>query len=102
MTQRIYKWGVPVKDDFTIELPEDARVLTVQTQGGIGGAPQMWVLCDPNAKKERRRFRVFGTGHPVESDDDLEYVGTFQLEDGALVFHLFEAMTTLAATPVVT
>lgn len=40
-----------------------------------------------------RHFRIKGTGHAA--DDIGDYIGTFQLNGGSLVFHLFEA---LAAT----
>jgi len=91
----IHKYAVDARGEFTLLLPLDARILSVQTQGAAG-RPQMWVLVNPCAPPQVRKFRLFGTGHPVESNDDLEYVGTFQMEDGNLVFHLFEAtLTTL-------
>ncbi len=73
-----------------IEMPRHARVLTVQVQHGT---PYLWVLVNPDAATAPRIFRVFGTGHPVEfPEDDGDYVGTFQLQGGALVFHVFEQL----------
>lgn len=43
---------------------------------------------DPQARARPVRFRLAGTGHPI-AEADLRYVGTFQLADGALVFHVF-------------
>jgi hypothetical protein len=50
----------------------------------------MWALVNPEASKEKRRFELYGTGHDVPESDGLIHVGTFQMQDGALVFHLFE------------
>jgi hypothetical protein len=85
----IYKYPVPIDDYFTLELPFGARPLSVQVQNG---GPQLWVLIDPGERRtEERRFRLAGTGHPIEeSSDFLEYISTFQLSGGALVFHVFE------------
>lgn len=38
---------------------------------------------------EIRTFAIYGTGHVQESICG-EYIGTFQLHSGALVFHVFE------------
>lgn len=81
-------WKFPVSPEMKVQLPADAVVLTIQAQFG---EPQMWVLLDPDAPKVDRCFRAFGTGHPIESTLTVwNYVGTFQIHDGALVFHVFE------------
>jgi hypothetical protein len=60
------------------------------------GQPCIWarVVVDKDHPLRERWFRVAGTGHPLEgtmpSDHDGDYVGTFQLSDGALVFHVFD------------
>lgn len=84
----IWKFPVKVDDLFELVMPKGARVLSVQNQG-ING-PQMWAIVDSKAPTERRRFRIFGTGHPMGGDEALDYVGTFQASGGALVWHLFE------------
>ena len=83
----IYKYPVEVDDEFTVELPEGARVLSVDTQHG---EPVMWAMVDPTAPTSKRAFRVIGTGHPIDDADELSFVGTFQLRGGSLIFHLFE------------
>jgi hypothetical protein len=45
---------------------------------------------DPGAKTYPRTFRVYGTGHNLP-DDPGQYVGTFQIHNEGLVFHVFEA-----------
>jgi len=89
MYKRIYKY--PVKPGkFEIELPRGARVLSVATQKNDA---VMWVLLDPNERvMEKRRFATIGTGHDADVVSGWNFVGTFQLDDGALVFHLFDAL----------
>jgi hypothetical protein len=86
MTSRIYKWTLSITDRQDLPLPKGARVLTVQVQGGM---PQLWALVDPAAPIVHRTFDTYGTGHGMP-DQPGEYVGTYQMEDGALVFHVFE------------
>lgn len=50
----------------------------------------IWFECDPDAPREERVFKAYGTGSKLP-DNPGEYVRTFQLEGGALVFHLYEA-----------
>lgn len=86
---RVYKYTIPVKDYFLLDLPAGAKILTVQVQND---EPQIWALVDPGQKsKVSHNFRVAGTGHDItETKDDLEYIGTFQIAGGQLIFHLFE------------
>jgi hypothetical protein len=90
---RIYKYTIPVEDEFVLQLPAEAQVLDVQTQHGW---PQLWALIDPKASTESRRFILRGTGHDIRhyTTETLKYCGTFQLQsgqlNGQLVFHVFE------------
>lgn len=85
----IYKYQIPVTDEFRLPLPAQAKVLTVQTQYG---APCMWVQLDTHADTIQRVFHVYGTGHPIDPNEALTYLGTFQLSEGRLVFHVFEVV----------
>lgn len=69
----------------SIMMPAGSAVLCVQVQHEV---PWIWVEVDPEARLIRRRFRVYGTGHPID-EEGLGYVGTFQVEGGEFVFHLF-------------
>lgn len=82
----IYKYPIPIIDDFTLDLPGGARILDVQIQDG---KPCIWAIVDTELPPIRRWFRLAGTGHPLDKVH-LIHVGTFQLKGGALVFHLFE------------
>jgi len=84
--QQIWKYLIPVKDEFSVDMPEGATILAVQMQRN---EPHIWALVYPANHSETRRFRVFGTGQPID-DHNLSYIGTFQILGGDLVFHLFE------------
>lgn len=86
MRQAVWKFPVPVGDHIEIIMPTGARVLTVQAQND---EPHIWAMCNPLAPLEPRRFQVLATGENTYSDLG-PFVGTFQLNGGALVFHLFE------------
>ncbi len=85
MTRQIWKYPV-VGPQFMLRMPDGARVLSIQNQQG---SPQMWVLVDPDSPGVHREFLFYGTGHTMP-DDPGEFIGTFQVADGDLVFHLFE------------
>ena len=82
---KVWKYPLPIADEIRIELPQDARPLTVQMQNG---EPWLWVLLNPDLPIYVRTFVLAGTGHEI--DQPGAYIGTFQMADGAFVFHLFE------------
>jgi hypothetical protein len=83
---KVYKFDLPLEDIATIRMPKNAQVLYVAVQDGI---PRVWALVSPTAPKETRNFRVAGTGHPIGKTVG-RHIGSFQMHDGALVFHVFE------------
>ncbi len=84
----IYKYTFEVMTYIEIKMPKGAHVLTVQTQKGI---PCLWAIVEPGREEETRYFRCFGTGHPLDIDiASSKYIGTFQLDGGAFIGHLFE------------
>lgn len=89
----IWKYEVPGSDWFELSIPADAIVLTVQPQRE---SVCLWVMVDTDKPQHNRLFRLAGTGHDVFAGKPLssllvDYVGTFQLDGGRLVLHLFEA-----------
>lgn len=70
-----------------LDMPDGAKVLTVQTQGDD---VCLWALVEPNKPTTRRFFDVYGTGHQMPADPGA-YVATFQMGGSALVWHVFEA-----------
>lgn len=86
--RRIYKYEVPITDRPLIVMPEGAEVLSVQVQYGV---PQLWVLVDPTQLNMLMRFALRAIGQEFHASEVGRYVGTFQLQGGALVYHLFFA-----------
>jgi hypothetical protein len=86
--RQIWKFGFEVTDDFSLEMPDGAQILHVESQSLM---PCMWVEVDPSAPRVTRNFHVYGTGHHMHSEPQW-YLGTFMLHGGALVFHLYEVM----------
>lgn len=86
MEKQVWKFPLPFSGRYEVALPAGAVVLTVQDQPGLG--PMLWAMVTPGAALEKRAFGIFGTGQPVRGN--LNYVSTFLLLNGALVYHAFE------------
>lgn len=85
----VFKYPVPLLDEFTIALPDGAAVLAVQTQAG---EPMLWALVDDeHAQAKPRSFILRGTGHEIPRRA-LRYIGTFQLHGGSFIGHVFEVL----------
>jgi len=82
----IYKYPVEINDDIRVSMPIDSEILCVQIQYDT---PCIWALVDTNKNDTFRNFRWYGTGHNVK-DNPGKYIGTVQMMEGKLVFHLFE------------
>ena len=94
----IYKYEL-LGAQTTLRMHKGAEILCVQVQEqGRKERPCLWALVDTLAEMEERHFKVYGTGHEMElavaeryiSGIKSSYIGTFQLDAGALVFHVFE------------
>ena len=85
MNRTIWKFPLPVADDFTLDMPVGAEILTVQMQHH---RPALWAIVSTDLELERRRFLVRGTGLPF-SGEEQNYIATWQ--DGGFVWHLFSA-----------
>jgi len=49
----------------------------------------MWFLVEEDAPIVLRYFKVFNTGYHLK-DCNRIFLGTYQSQDGALIFHVFE------------
>lgn len=89
MIKTIYKYELSICDIQDLYLPINYKILAVQTQEE---KPVLYCLVDKEVKqKDRVTFEIFGTGHNIDfSNDNKEYIGTFQLRKGQIVFHLFK------------
>jgi hypothetical protein len=87
---RIWKYPLQTVDIQTLQIPYLARLLCVQMQHGT---PCLWVLVDEGVTTIPWHFTTYGTGNPMPDSDPGQYVGTYQLLEGDLVFHVFHKMT---------
>ena len=87
MSETIYKFTFNSLGVADADIPADAVPLHVGVQRA---GPCIWVRLNAEARCERRRFRMIGTGWPDAVQPDWPYVGTFMMHEGALVFHVFE------------
>jgi len=101
---KIWKYEFKIADEFELELPVMYNILKVDMQHE---KPCMWILVNPTAVKVKRKFRLFGTGHPIpggplwstphrksaaiyqEDGTSLHYIDTIFVR--AFVWHLFES-----------
>lgn len=85
----IWKFRFELVGPLQLSMPRGAQVLTVQDQGGVGC---LWAMVEPENELESRYFEVFGTGHPVYEDMDVnrKYIATFQ--QPPFVWHVFERL----------
>ena len=85
--ESIWKFSIAVTDDQEVEMPEGARIVTVQAQKG---SLYLWAIVEPSAPMKKRRIKVVGTGHPKDALSNLVYIGSAQMAGGTLVWHVFE------------
>lgn len=92
----IYRFPLPIRDIFTLELPLGSKFLAAECQLRAPHEPSMWFLLDPERERVTRTFAVIGTGNPVpEYIQESEHLTTFQMLVGQFVWHLFEVTTDL-------
>jgi hypothetical protein len=83
--KRVYKYQLVMGGWSHVYMPEGAEVLCVQVQNA---EPFIWARITVGAPPVMYHFRIAGTGHDLGSNVG-RYIGTFQLDGGALVFHVF-------------
>ncbi len=82
----IWKFEIPVQDEISeVLMPKGAKIVHVGSQPDRRNIA-LWAQVDSEAKKVIRRFKVYGTGHPLMAGT---YVGTVLVGD-MLVWHVFE------------
>lgn len=81
----IHKHYLEPTDFQKIDTFEGWKPLAVQTQNGI---PFLWVEVDTDNRRVRQAIFTHGTGHELNRKAG-HYLGTYQLQGGALVFHVF-------------
>jgi hypothetical protein len=83
----IFKYQMPVLEQFEMKLPKDAEIIRMQDQGGMFW---LWAVVDTDAPDETRHFRAFKTGAKIPYGRNLRYVGFcavfVQMELGLYIF----------------
>lgn len=87
MTKRVFKYVIEVSGFQEVEMPSGADILTAQIQYD---KICLWALVNDDNPKEKRRIIVAGTGHPIEYEGILAFIGTIQELNGQLIWHVFE------------
>lgn len=74
---KIYKYTLPVKEKYVIELPKNAKIIRVED---VDGQFFLWAIVDPEAELENRYLEFYKTGQPIETSlSDLVFLGTCKL-----------------------
>lgn len=68
----IYKYQMPVLEQFEMTLPKGANILRVQDQGGMFW---MWAEVRTDVPDETRKFWAFKCGGKIPDNLVLQYIG---------------------------
>ena len=86
----IWKYSLETTDLQIVEMPLGAKILSVQVQHE---KPCLWCLVNPddNSVIIKREIHIVGTGHEIDwSGLQADYIGSYQLQEGQFVGHVFE------------
>lgn len=86
MAIRVFKYQLAVVDHQIVEIPHGAELLCVQTQYGV---PAIWARVDDEHTEVEYDIFIVGTGHNADRTEGVKYLGSFQLQDGRFVGHVF-------------
>lgn len=67
----IYKYQMPILEEFYMTLPKDAEIIRVDNQDGMFW---LWAVVDTEVPDEKRKFYSVKCGANVP-DGDLKYLG---------------------------
>ena len=85
----IHKFNISSAGTTEVELSSAADIIHCGVQQGI---ICIWALVDTDFEKEKRTFKVFGTGWDIgkewDENNEPEHVGTVQI--GAYIWHVYE------------
>lgn len=84
----IHKTVLNITDEQDLVLPKNSVILSV---GNQHENLCLWYGFDTNeTEKVVRHICIFGTGNPIPDGDLGWFVGTVQMMEGRLVWHVFE------------
>ena len=70
-----------------VEIPSGGELVKVDIQKN---SISLWGVVNPLVSAIERRFQLMGTGHDIVENSN--YVDSFYMADGSLVWHLFELL----------
>lgn len=83
----IFKYQMPVLEQFTMKLPQGAEIIRVADQGGMFW---MWAVVRTDVPDEERHFRAYKCGGAMPDGLQLRYIGLcavfVQMELGLYIF----------------
>ncbi len=83
----IFKYQMPVLEQFTMRLPVGAEIIRMEDQDGMFW---LWAVIDTNVPDEDRKFWAFKTGGKMPDNVPLKYIGFcrifVQMELGLYIF----------------
>lgn len=81
----VFKYPIDLRKDNALELPigAEVRLFAEDPQGQIC----IWFEIDTDEKKTERKFRIYGTGHPMVNKWEI-HLGS--IVSGQFVWHLYE------------
>lgn len=88
MEMKIWKFPFEINPGYIeIEMPNGAEILHVYYQSKT---TCLWAIVNPENPPVTRVFKVYGTGHPIDTLEGLNYIDTIHNPFYRLVWHLFE------------
>lgn len=87
--KKIFKYSIPSKTTSIISMPRSARVLKVDVQFN---ELFIWAIVEIDNPIIEREFYLVGTGDQLDITEPFVYHGTFIIDNGASVWHLFERL----------
>lgn len=76
---KIYKYALPVRETFELELPKNAQIIRVED---VDGLFFLWAIvnCEDSCEKETRFFECYKTGQVINTPlENLKLLGTCKL-----------------------
>lgn len=91
LPKSVWKYATPLReldDVLVIDMPAGAVVLSVANQREHLAVYAE--VCPGQRTTTPHRFRIAGTGHPIDMEPGQRFIGTVLFADGDLVFHVYE------------
>lgn len=85
--RRIFKYELTIEDRQVIKTFVSFEPLSIKVQNG---KPVLYAIVDDETEAQSVRIETYGTGFAIEPyTSKAEYVGSYLLQEGTLVFHVF-------------